>query len=467
MKKTHNAAKTVSFVGGFFTISASVILVVFLFMSLFGLIHPRKTRITLHTDSIETLYDGNVHFGTEPIVSRGALLQGHTLEVRGVTQYDQVGSYENAPDVIIVDETGADVTNYYDINFDYGKIVVQPIQITVNCVGDEKLYDGEPLTSGDVSVIAGKLLKGHSLMVYGGNSLLYPGSVEVDPLYRIVTESGIEVTDQYDVTEIFGYLTVRPHTIYITTGSAEKMYDGSGLSCDEWSMLGGRLLDGHQLDVRVTGMLNDAGSIPNTADVKVYDQNGLDVTQIYDIQLVLGKLDIHGIPLSIQTKSDSKIYDGKPLSCTEWTLIDGDLENGATLKVREFTAHSQIGTVDNAIQFAVIDKDGKDITHRYDFTFDYGELTLQPKAITIRTASAKKVFDGTGLMDNSYTIVNGELCEGEQIELVCTVLTEVGFSENFVKSCVIYRIKANGEKEDVTACYRINFEYGMLEITVE
>ena len=47
-------------------IGCALILVIFLVMSLLGLVHPRKTWITLSSHDQTIVYDGQIHEGSEP-----------------------------------------------------------------------------------------------------------------------------------------------------------------------------------------------------------------------------------------------------------------------------------------------------------------------------------------------------------------------------------------------------------------
>ena len=94
-------------------------------------------------------------------------------------------------------------------------------------------------------------------------------------------------------------------------------------------------------------------------------------------------------------------------------------------------------------------------------------LTIQPRVITIRTGSAQKVYDGTPLSCESYTITAGSLCPGDTLSISYTSITEVGYSENFVIQCAIYREEDGQSRREVTECYRISFDFGILKITAK
>lgn len=457
--------RALSYVAGIFAMASALLLVVFLILTLVGLIHPRQQPLTLHTPNIVKVYDGLSITGNQPEITYGELHDGHTLEILNLPQHSRVGQYENIPEYRILDETGADVTAQYEICGDFGVITIQARQLNIACEGDCKFYDGTPLTAAPISLTGGTLAPGDQLVTEEGNSILYPGSVPVEPSYRIVSKDGINVTDQYAVYEHLGNLTVLPRSITLGTDSAKKIYDGNALTAPGWKQVQGKLLDGHSVEMNVTSSHSEVGTAPNEGAARILDENGKDVSAFYDIQYQFGTLEIQPIPLYIRTGSARKIYDGTPMECPQWELTGGELPAGASIVPQSSTAVTQVGNVANEVQFAVLDENGKDITFRYHFVYDYGTLNIQPCAITVRTGSAQKAYDGTPLQCNDFELVKGDLCKNEYIEITGVSITNVGYSENYVLDCSVYRIDENGTKTDVSACYRISFEFGLLRIT--
>lgn len=457
--------RALSYVAGIFVIAAALLLVVFLLLTLAGLIHPRQQPLTLYTPDIIKEYDGLSVIGGQPEITHGVLHDGHTLEILNLPQHSRVGQYENAPEFRIIDETGADVTELYAIEKDYGFICIQPRSIGISCVGDCKYYDGNPLTAAPVSLTAGALAPGDYLKTEDGNSILYPGSIPVEPAYQIISKDGANVTDQYAVSEYLGDLTILPRSITLSTSSGKKVYDGTPLTTPGWKQVQGKLLDGHSIEMSVTASQTEVGSSQNEGTARILDEDGKDVSNLYNIQYQFGTLEIQSIPLYIRTGSARKVYDGTPLDCLQWELTGGDLPAGASIVPKRSTTATQVGSTANVVQLTVLDENGADITFRYRFVYEYGTLNIQPRTITIRTGSAEKPFDGTPLRCHDYELIKGTLCENEHIEITGVSITNVGYSDNYVLDCTIYRIDENGTKIDVSACYRISFELGLLRIT--
>lgn len=467
MKNSEKSLNTVSWVAGITAIAAAMLLVVLLLLSLAGRIHPRKTTIHLYTPDLSQVYDETVLTVSPPEIRGGGLHEGHVLSVLAQPEYSRVGEYPNAPEYVILDETGADVTDQYAIIEEFGMIRITPCKITLSSPASFKVYDGEPLTPSPVKLTAGRLVAGHTLEAGGGNELVMPGAETAAPLYRILDAGGRDVTDQYEINENFGTLTVHPIPLTLTTESQRKQYDGKPLSADGWKHADGQLLEGHRLEMTVTAALTQVGAVENQGTARVVDAQGKDVTELYELVYQFGTLEVTGIPLYITTGSAKKEYDGKPLQSQEWTLTGGTLAAGENLHVRSAAVCEGVGTVENRMEFAVTAADGTDVTDIYQIHLSCGNLTIQPRAITIRTGSAQKVYDGSSLSCESFTVTSGSLCPGDTLSISYTSITEVGYSENFVIQCAIYREEDGQSRREVTECYRISFDFGILKITAK
>lgn len=465
--KSTPRVKAMAYLSGAFAMGAALLLAVLLTMTALGLLHPRQSALTLTTGDCFRTYDGTALEGSPPEITQGSLHEGHRLQVLSIPAHTRAGEYPNAPQFRILDEAGKDVTEQYEICENFGTIRVEPRKITLSAPEMSKIYDGEPLQSEAVRLTGGTLLPGHRLSAQPGNALTLPGTEPIRPVYQILTESGDDVTDQYQVTEDVGTLTVQPVEITVTTDSKTKPYDGQSLSAPGWQQTAGQLLEGHSLQMQVNTVLEDAGTALNQGIAQVLDSQGRDVTDLYGIHYQYGTLTIQPMPLQITTDSAKKVYDGTPLICVEWKLTGGKLQQGCQLIMVAAPTLTQVGTVENAMEFMVLDANDLDVTHRYAITGSYGTLTVQPRSITIRTDSAQKPYDGTPLSCDTFRIASGSLCDGDWVELVGVSITNVGYTENYPVSCTVYRKDDQGNTIDVSACYRISFDYGVLQVTPE
>ena len=467
MKQSGKSISVLSYIAGFLAVSAALVLAVFLIMNMFKWIHLRKQTVVLGTRSIEKTYDGLPLQCTEPFLLRGALHDGHKLVVLELPSYEKAGEYENAPKIMIADESNTDVSGLYNIEWQTGTLSIHAVKIIVYTPEKSKQYDGKPLTGDKVKVQGGQLLTGHRLETVGTDEFTAPGEYRPAPVYRINDKNGVDMTDQYQITERFGIMSVRRIPLDIKTASAEKLYDGQPLSAEKWTLESGKLLDGHQLHVKISNEINEVAVVPNSALVTITDANGADVSFLYDVKQDCGTLEIRAQPIRVVTESAVKVYDGQPLSAEIWTQVSGTLPAGATMRAAEGVKLTRVGRVDNVMRFEVFDANGADITKRFEIVCEQGTLTVQPRPLSIQTHSATKTYDGEPLVCNTFDITSGSLCEGEWIELTCTERTSVGISDNYVESYAIYRKESNGAVSDVTACYRVTMNFGQLSVTAD
>ena len=87
-------------------------------------------------------------------------------------------------------------------------------------------------------------------------------------------------------------------------------------------------------------------------------------------------------------------------------------------------------------------------------------FSIAKKPVTFTGASADKVYDGTALSTNDFSVV-GLLAGHTATATVTGSQTNVGTSSNVVSAAVI----ADGDSNDVTANYAINYVDGELEVT--
>lgn len=465
MKKRRSAVKVTSYAAGIFAIASALSAAVLLIMTASGFLFPRKEKITLHTETISKIYDASPLDGGVPILTYGELHPGHQLVMTVACQYTDVGEYENKPTYMILDASGADVTDMYDVTTDFGKLKIEGRPLTVQCTGKKKVYDQTPLESDEIRIVSGSLADGHSFICTAKTSITAPGEQKILPAYSILAANGVDVTDQYDITEYLGSLVVKPIPIAIRTGSAEKIYDGTPLSCDEWSYLNGEFLDGHKLSVKCITEESEVGIFDNHAATVVSDADGNNVSHLYDITIYFGTLTISARPIYISTGYATKEYDGSPLQCDEWSITSGSIGEDEHISMIAVTEITEAGSAENELHFSITDSEGNDITHRYKIILDAGQLTVTPRPLTIRTGSATMVYDGSALVCEEYEITKGSLCEGDMLNLSFTSIVNIGYSQNYIIDLSVYGKNENGDIVDVSKNYRVSYDYGTLTIT--
>ncbi len=363
-------------------------------------IQPRAIKIILNSG--EWVYDGTAHrlagdsaYTVVSLISSdpSALCNGHTLELATEGEITDVGTeahiLKGVP--IILDSDGNDVTKNYSIDHENGTLTVLPRPLAIEIASADKVYDGKELTKDGFDILSGSVADGQTLTVGISGSRITVGATENVGTVT-VTAGDRDVTHNYDITVTNGTLTVTPRPLHITTGSAEKVYDGTALTDDRFEIISGTVADGQKLTVTVTGSVLNAESLPNTATATVED-GAEDVTSNYDITFRNGTLTITHRPITIKTASGSKVFDGAPLTADHYEVISGSVADGQSLNVTVIGSLIKVGTSINDAIITV--KSGEDdVTANYDITEEFGTLTVTKRPVKVVIEAVGFTYDG-------------------------------------------------------------------------
>ena len=295
---------------------------------------------------------------------------------------------------------------------------------------DDSVYDGlphvNPLTVTDTKT-GTTLVKDTDYTLSYSEDVINVGTVDV-------TVNGIgnytgEFKKSYKIT---------PREYTVTTDSAKKVYDGTALTA------GGKIegiVDGEVVVVHTTGSQTEVGSTPNTyklewkkASSKNYklkeDSIGtLTVTeQTIDPGEDPDKPNPNYSGVTINNPSNA-VYDGKE---HKWSPAVTDKEGNALVEGTDYTVEYSTSDFRNVTGTITVTITGignytGTVTRTYEIT---------PKAYTVTTESAKKVYDGTALTAGGK--IEG-IVSGETVEFTTTGSRTVeGTSKN------TYSLKWNG-----------------------
>ena len=337
-------------------------------------------------------------------------------------------------------------TNYSSVTFvvNDGSLVINPKSIIPDGPNtpDEKktgievtnpedsIYDGlphvNPLTVTDTKTGAALVRDTDYTLTYSSD-VINVGTVEIN-VKGIGNYTG-EFTKTYKIT---------PKEYTVTTDSAKKVYDGTALTA------GGKIegiVDGEVVVVHTTGSQTEVGSTPNTyklewkkASSKNYKlkEDSIGTLTVTEQTIDPGKDPDKPNPnysgVTINKPSD-KVYDGKE---HKWSPAVADKEGNALVEGTDYTVEYSTSDFTNVTGTITVTITGignytGTVTRTYEIT---------PKAYTVTTDSAKKVYDGTALTAGGK--VEG-IVSGETVEFTATgSRTDEGTSKN------TYSLKWNG-----------------------
>ena len=337
-------------------------------------------------------------------------------------------------------------TNYSSVTFvvNDGSLVINPKSIIPDGPNtpDEKktgievtnpedsIYDGlphvNPLTVTDTKTGAALVRDTDYTLTYSSD-VINVGTVEIN-VKGIGNYTG-EFTKTYKIT---------PKEYTVTTDSAKKVYDGTALTA------GGKIegiVDGEVVVVHTTGSQTEVGSTPNTyklewkkASSKNYKlkEDSIGTLTVTEQTIDPGKDPDKPNPnysgVTINNPSNS-VYDGKE---HKWSPAVTDKEGNALVEGTDYTVEYSTSDFRNVTGTITVTISGignytGTVTRTYEIT---------PKAYTVTTESAKKVYDGTALTAGGK--IEG-IVDGETVEFTTTGSRTVeGTSKN------TYSLKWNG-----------------------
>lgn len=454
-----------------------------------GVIGGTPERIVFTSASAQKVYDGEALVANEykdAWISSGELKEGHRYEVSVLGTQTDAGTSDNTISVKIFDANGADVTESYDIEYQFGKLTVNPRSIKITASSASKQYDTEKLECKEWSLVEGEVLKDHVIEPNISDSRTEVGESDNTITARVVDLSGKDVSSNYVITYVPGKLLVTPHIITIESKTTEKIYDATPLTfIDNKEELGyeitaGGLIDGHKEVVVMTGTQTEVGKSVNTFGVKIVDENGNDVTNCYKVTSVYGELSVTKKDVTIESDSAEKIYDGKPLELPStdetknYTIPAGEIVEGHKIILDVTGSQTEAGSSSNSFGYEIIDSEGNTVTHNYNVTALFGVLKVTPLDVTVQSNGAEKVYDRLPLVlgstpeEKNYQVIAGSILEEHTLIVNLTgEQTEVGSSPNTFGYEIV-----DEEGISVTHNYNVTTEFGDLvvkpiDITIE
>ena len=285
----------------------------------YGGLEIYKRRITVAAKDATKEYDGTPLFCDDYVTFRedgaAALVLDHRIDRTNLTITGSVTEVqpERTPNILrgiarVLTEDGRDVTENYDISYANGELWITPRKIVITAGSASKVYDATPLTCdqytvtradpNEIALVLNHQITDGTILIEGTitnvgkvpNIILNAAS---DPARIYDPATGRDVTFNYEVTYLDGELEIIPRKIIISSGSAEKNYDGTPLTCPTYEIRGENgmepLVNGHILSegcFTVTGTITDPGRVGNTIEGEALIlADGVSVTENYEIIL--------------------------------------------------------------------------------------------------------------------------------------------------------------------------------------
>ncbi|MDO4176116.1 MAG: InlB B-repeat-containing protein [Bacillota bacterium] len=298
-----------------------------------------------------------------------------------------------------------DVTHNYTFRTPKdGTLEVLKRDVTLTSDSSSKVYDGKYLSKETVTVSGDGFIEGEGATYSDFASTMKIGSIANTYKYALNenTKAG-----NYNITKKNGTLTIlsKETPIVIKANSNSKTYDGTALTDPGYTYTQGILAEGDVLKVTVSGSIKNAGTKPNTVTSYKVMRGEEDVTDCYNFATpVAGTLTVNKRSVEFTSATDSKTYDGKPLTNHDVTVGGDGFANGEGADFDVTGTITKAGSTANAFTYTL--KDGAK-AENYDITKTEGTLTVSKKndvVVTITEHSGEYTYDGTEKTVTGYDV---------------------------------------------------------------
>ena len=387
------------------------------------------------------------------------------------------------------------MTDNYEITYGKATLTITKRPVTLTSATDSREYNGNWLTNHNVTVGGQGWANGEGATYNFTGKQLLPGTSDNTFTYTLNSNT---LASNYDINVVFGTLTVTnrttPYEVTMTSKSNASAitYDGlshnvNGFVTNTFTTVDGNTYTVEGLNASVTEIF--AGTYPNTitGTPVVKDAYGNDVTDQFTVNQVPGTLTIGKRPISFTIAADdaSKVYDGTPLTVDYSLLIVSGLAStdqliAGTITTNDFVVGDYPITDGNMFRMMAekySTKSGFSIKHSsgelaralasYSPTFTITlRITLRP--LTLAADDATKVYDGTPLTSNGFTLTS-TLGTGDAVSATVNgSQTCVGESANVIDAATVQVMHDNGDgtTTDVTSSYGpVTLTDGVLKVT--
>ena len=419
------------------------------FFCVTGVLEVVRAKITdadIAAPAVEKTYDGEPTNATVTVT--GELVKENDPEVVYFNPETETWDatppqYTDATNVVVRYIVTADNFEPYT---NETTVTVLPRAITVTSQPQSKIHDGTPLETDVTALDVGGdgFVDGETVSYLPAASITEVGSTNAD--FTVVFD-GTAKECNYTVKKSLGTLTVTPEGVLTVFAPSEVFdYDGTAHSCTTWTDTppATGLKDGDELAVVIdpacTVTKPSEGSVPNVIQSVTVTRGGTDVTDEYTVEKVPGALSVRKgrLDAAVSAENVEKIYDAAGTNITvvvdDSQLVAGTVTTIGYALTEEGPFMDENPVYTNAADVAYVVWYVVSAPEYESFT-NCASVKINLRPLTLESAGAEKVYDGTALETNEVSVVvEGDslpLAPGDFLDATCSgSQTAVGTAAN-------------------------------------
>jgi len=428
-------------------------------------ITAKAAFITITANSKTREYNGEALTDNGCTFTEGVLVDGDVLQAVVEGSQTNKGGSANVVKSYKVVRGSDDVTgNYKFADSVDGTLTVTPRVVVIESEGGRRVYNGQPLTNPNYKFTTGSFVDGEVSEVKTTGTITEVGSVDNTIVYTTTDKFD---ANNYDITLTPGKLEITLVTadviVTITENRGSAKYDGTEKTVTGYEVTSISDPLYKESDFIFSGDATIKGTDAGTYDMNLAPEDFKNINVNFkNVRFVIndGTLVISPRTLAITSGSDSKEYDGTPLTSSEIKVSGDGFVTGQGASYTFTGSQLDVGSSKNTFDYELNDNTK---AKNYEITKEYGDLTVTAVStqIVITANSKTEVYSGQAVTDSGYTYT-GKLADGDKLEVeVVGSQTDKGSSDNVVKS---YKVTRDGV--DVTNNYTFGAsQKGTLTVT--
>ena len=478
----------------------------------YGTLTVEKRPLVIELDKYTAEYTGvPIEYNKYTIVENEEsfnLADGHHIEIiDGIVYPTDAGTYANPTVFMVVDDEGNDVTDkYYSLIQREAEIEITKRSVTIEPILDDKVYDGNKLTSDKIEVQAEDLVDNVGLLTSLGHKVdvvtHFQSSSENAGTYvwelsenaLKITVGDVDVTANYDITCGKAEASITKRPVEISPVLEGKVYDGNPITSDKTVSQKEDLINhvglltslGHKVEVVAPfeSGVNVGEYTWAFASGSVKIKSGEDdVTANYQITYGEDTASITVRPVTVTPVLEGKVYDGEKLTSSKAEAQAEDIANYVGLLtslghevevVAPFESNADVGEYTwTLVSGSVKIKSGEDdVTANYAITYGEDTASITARPVTITPVLEDKVYDGEKLTSDKAEAQTEDLVNyvglltslGHEVEVVVPFESSADVGE-YTWTLVLGSVKIKAGEDDLTANYAITYGEATAQIT--